>query len=207
MFSYMQPEWVISRTLRDSITIMNGVFRRIVTPSALNKLPTPGNLRYQRANARLRVVVDRIIDEYRRHGVNRGDLLSVQVPDDARAESATALNLAIRVIVLANDLGSLRADVTPSDDPDALVDINTVVLAGRVSGSVESAVQQAVTDHNALVRRFRALVERGGPDGERLSPFLAVVRHVVNGNLRGTRYLTAERYPGSSETLRNLDPV
>ncbi|MCS7477935.1 cytochrome P450 [Umezawaea endophytica] len=77
MFSHMQPEWIISRTLRDSITIMNGVFRRIVTPSALNRLPTAGNLRYQRANARLRVVVDRIVDEYRRHGVNRGDLLSV----------------------------------------------------------------------------------------------------------------------------------
>ena len=77
MFSYLQPEWVLSRTLRDSITVMDGVFRRIITPSVLNKLPTPGNLRYNRANARLRVVVDRIIDEYRRHNVNQGDMLSV----------------------------------------------------------------------------------------------------------------------------------
>lgn len=87
MFSYMQPDWILSRTLRDSITIMNGIFRRIVTPSALNRLPTPGNLRYNRANARLKEVVERIVDEYRRHDVDRGDLLSVLI--NAQSDPAT----------------------------------------------------------------------------------------------------------------------
>ncbi|MCS7477937.1 hypothetical protein ACFFQW_42510 [Umezawaea endophytica] len=135
-------------------------------------------------------------------------LLGARVPETA---SEDLLDLAIRVVVLANDLGSLRADGTPPDSPDALVDINTVVLAHDGTGSVEEAVHQAVLDHNALVLRFRAaerdLVEHAGPDDERTSAFLSVVRHVVNGNLRGTRYLTAERYPGSAETLGRLDLV
>ncbi|MFJ2158070.1 cytochrome P450 [Streptomyces sp. NPDC087856] len=83
MFSHMQPDWILSRTLRDSITIMNGVFRRIVTPSSLNRLPTPGNIRYNRANVRLKSVVDKIIDEYRQHEVNRGDLLSVLLENES----------------------------------------------------------------------------------------------------------------------------
>ena len=94
MFSYMQPEWIISRTLHDSITVMNGVFRRIISPPALNRLPTRGNLRYRRANARLRVVVDRIIDEYREHGVNRGDLLSALLnAEDAPSEAGTSTKI------------------------------------------------------------------------------------------------------------------
>ena len=40
-----------------------------------------------------------------------------------------------------------------------------------------------------------------------IDTFLTVVRRVVNGNLDGTRHLTGERYPGSSETLRLLDSV
>ena len=77
MFSHMQPDWVLDSALRDSITIMNGVFRRIIAPSFINRLPTPDNIRYNKANARLRGVVDRIIEEYRRSSVDRGDLLSV----------------------------------------------------------------------------------------------------------------------------------
>ncbi|MBY8887015.1 cytochrome P450 [Streptomyces sp. PTM05] len=87
MFSYMQPDWLLKRALRDSITIMEGVFRRIITPSALNRIPTLGNLRYNRANARLRAVVDEIIDEYRRHDVDRGDMLSVLLKAESEQQA------------------------------------------------------------------------------------------------------------------------
>jgi pentalenene oxygenase len=88
MFTYMQPDWVLSQALRDSIVVMDGLFRRIVAPSFVNRLPTPDNLRFNRANARLRTVVDRIIDEYRRHGVNCGDMLSSMLNVEECSSSA-----------------------------------------------------------------------------------------------------------------------
>jgi cytochrome P450 len=82
MFTYMQPDFVLSRALEDSIELMDGLFRRAVAPSLVNKMPIPGNLRYNHANKRLRSVVGRIIDEYRSHGVNCGDLLSFLLAGD-----------------------------------------------------------------------------------------------------------------------------
>ena len=136
-------------------------------------------------------------------------LLRTAVP--VPAVSANVLDLATRIVILANDLGSMRADERPPDDQDTLVDINTVLLRSRALGSMEQAVREAVIDHNALAARFRAaradLLRDVGPDSTPTSTFLTVVRRVVNGNLDGTRHLTGERYPGSSETLRLLDSV
>ncbi|GGO93382.1 cytochrome P450 [Wenjunlia tyrosinilytica] len=77
MFSYMQPDLVLSQALDDTIVVMDSLFRRTVAPTLLNNMPLPANIRYNRANQRIRDLVDRIIHEYRSHGVNCGDLMSV----------------------------------------------------------------------------------------------------------------------------------
>lgn len=64
--------------LRRSIGILlTQGFRQIITPGSLAKMPTPGNRRYTRANARLKEIVQGIIDDYRRQGVDHGDVLSI----------------------------------------------------------------------------------------------------------------------------------
>ncbi|MCX4679130.1 cytochrome P450 [Streptomyces sp. NBC_01433] len=64
--------------LRRSIGILLAQgFRQIITPGSLVRMPTPGNRRYARANARLRGIVQGIIDDYRHQGVDHGDVLSI----------------------------------------------------------------------------------------------------------------------------------
>jgi len=137
-------------------------------------------------------------------------LLRTRVAENFTSESMDVLDFAIRIVIIANDLGSLRADDASSDRPGILADINTVLLRGRVLG-LKGAVREAIDDYNTLVTKFQAiqrgLPQHAGHDGSGMSTFLAVLRHVVNGNLDGTRHLTKERYPGSSQILRRLDSI
>jgi cytochrome P450 len=65
----------ISRALTDAL----GLYRRIINPLGplLDRLPTPGARRMQRARERLDATIYRIIAERRRSGEDRGDLLSM----------------------------------------------------------------------------------------------------------------------------------
>ncbi|HEU5473547.1 MAG TPA: cytochrome P450 [Actinophytocola sp.] len=57
--------------------VMDGMYRRVVAPWAgLYRLPTPGNRRFEAARTQLRDLVHGIIAEYRRAGVDHGDLMS-----------------------------------------------------------------------------------------------------------------------------------
>ncbi|MDO0936491.1 cytochrome P450 [Streptomyces sp. DG2A-72] len=56
---------------------MAGIYRRLLTPTALERLPTPANRAYDRARARLHHIVDQIIDEPGRDRTDHGDLLSI----------------------------------------------------------------------------------------------------------------------------------
>lgn len=66
---------VIGGALRDVLSL----FPRFVLPFAglLHRLPLPSTRRFDRASARLDEVVYRMIDDRRRSGVDRGDLLSM----------------------------------------------------------------------------------------------------------------------------------
>ncbi|MFJ2158072.1 hypothetical protein [Streptomyces sp. NPDC087856] len=138
-------------------------------------------------------------------------LLHVAVPEDFSAECTRVTDLAIRIVILVNDLGSLRNDEEPTPRvPGALVDINSVLTRARVLGSRCEAVRQAIDEHNVLVAELRTaqqdLLLRCGHVSW-AAVFLDVVRGVVGGNLRGTRDLTAQRYPGAGELLQKLDPL
>jgi len=57
--------------------VLGGLFRRVTdTTGILTRLPTPGNRRYAKAAAYLRRTIHEVIEQYRRHGADTGDLLS-----------------------------------------------------------------------------------------------------------------------------------
>jgi cytochrome P450 len=65
----------IGAALNDALA----AFKRLTNPLGviLDRLPTPGTLRVRRASARLDATIYRMIDERRRSGEDRGDLLSM----------------------------------------------------------------------------------------------------------------------------------
>jgi cytochrome P450 len=56
--------------------LTEGAFKRAVSPGLLEKLPTPGNRRFDAAVTRVRAVVENAIEAYLAHGVGHGDLLA-----------------------------------------------------------------------------------------------------------------------------------
>ncbi|MFI6211385.1 cytochrome P450 [Nocardia brasiliensis] len=87
MFSDTIPSAVMRQTLEDLHTVMSGATWRMVAPMGADRLPTPGNLRYHRARARLRGTLDTLIAQRRASGIDNGDLISAllaaQDPDGA----------------------------------------------------------------------------------------------------------------------------
>lgn len=72
--------------------LFDQLIRRTLLPSELlQKLPTPGNRRFDAANARLRRIIGSIIDRYRADGRDRGDVLSMLLlaRDEHTGESMT----------------------------------------------------------------------------------------------------------------------
>ncbi|GAA2594834.1 cytochrome P450 [Dactylosporangium fulvum] len=65
--------------------LLKGVTRRIALPVRwLEKLPTPGNRRFDTARQRLADSLGDVIEEYRQRGVDHGDLMAILL--EARAE-------------------------------------------------------------------------------------------------------------------------
>lgn len=82
----------VAQTARDFNTFMVGVYRRILMPSPLNALPTPGRRRYHDAIARLRAMASAIIAE--RRASARDDILSMMLAardEDGQGMSETEL--------------------------------------------------------------------------------------------------------------------
>ncbi|MFH8385532.1 cytochrome P450 [Kitasatospora sp. NPDC018058] len=78
--------------VHDSMNIViKGVARRVMMPlPGLNRIPTPGNRRYQRARADLAEITKRLIADYRAAGTDHHDLLSILLAardDDGRGLS------------------------------------------------------------------------------------------------------------------------
>lgn len=82
MMSNALPPTVVRQCARDWETVISGAYRRMLIPPPLDRLPTPGNLRYRQANRRLRETVNNVIAERRATPHDRGDLLSALVTPD-----------------------------------------------------------------------------------------------------------------------------
>lgn len=77
MFANALSPSQLQQTRDDVAVVLSGIYRRTVMPPPLDRLPTSGNRRYDRARARLRRIIGGIIDEYRASGIDHGDLLSI----------------------------------------------------------------------------------------------------------------------------------
>ncbi|MFE2547431.1 cytochrome P450 [Streptomyces sp. NPDC059355] len=57
-------------------TILHAMYVRLLMPSSLTRLPTPGNRRYQQALDRIHTAVDHAVQDYRSSGEEHADLVS-----------------------------------------------------------------------------------------------------------------------------------
>jgi cytochrome P450 len=77
LFSTSVDDDAVAEVQRGIPLVLEAIVRRAFAPTGLmEKLPTPFNLRYRAASARIHQLLDRLVAEYRSHGVDRGDLLS-----------------------------------------------------------------------------------------------------------------------------------
>nr|WP_138968800.1 cytochrome P450 [Streptomyces sp. YIM 121038] len=86
MFGTALPATTVNRLIDDLTTVMNGLGRRMLMPPLVNKLPLPGNRRFERARQRLRHTLTQAIAASVSAGTGYGDLLSILV---RLADSAT----------------------------------------------------------------------------------------------------------------------
>jgi pentalenene oxygenase len=70
------PKDALQQVLEDVNYGIGGIFKRMLTPPPLDRLPTPSNLRFRNAQRRLRATLAEVIAARRRDGTDRGDLLS-----------------------------------------------------------------------------------------------------------------------------------
>ncbi|MEV4559740.1 cytochrome P450 [Kitasatospora sp. NPDC049285] len=123
--------------------VLKGMYQRMLTPAPLDRLPTPGRLQYDRANARLRRIAGEHIAAYQRSGVDHGDLLSLLLAardDDAQPLSeAEAYDQIVNIMVASIEtMGSLLASVMyvltahPEVERRLHQEVDTV-LAGRAA--------------------------------------------------------------------------
>lgn len=76
MYSGALPPMVLDRTLADMTILIGDIYRQLLTPAPLRRLPTPANRRYQRARAGFRATMNTVLAQRRADDVDRGDLLS-----------------------------------------------------------------------------------------------------------------------------------
>lgn len=94
MLGGLLPPEHLRQAVRDAIVVQLATYRRTITPAVLNRIPTPGNLRYERAVAGLHKTVTDIIARAHAAPADHGDLLSALLaardpgnPDDSADDS------------------------------------------------------------------------------------------------------------------------
>ncbi|MFF4012719.1 cytochrome P450 [Streptomyces sp. NPDC001717] len=77
LFSTTVAPEVLTQAVNDLNTVVGGLSVRMAIPPGLDRLPAPGNRRYQQARARLPRTLRRLVTERRAAGTDHGDLLSM----------------------------------------------------------------------------------------------------------------------------------
>ncbi|WP_327138908.1 cytochrome P450 [Nocardia sp. NBC_01327] len=91
MFSDALPPAAVRIAMSDVTTLFNGLYSQLATPSALRRLPIPGNRRYRKANTRLRATLAAIITDRRTAENNYDDLLATLLSAHDNAAETDAL--------------------------------------------------------------------------------------------------------------------
>jgi cytochrome P450 len=91
MFSDVLPPATVDQVIKDLDTITAGMYRRMLLPPPLDRLPTPGNVRYSRAIARLRTVIGEVVAHHRASAEQAGLLSAFMAAHDAELMTDTEL--------------------------------------------------------------------------------------------------------------------
>jgi cytochrome P450 len=157
------PPAALETMLADMNVILAGVTWRSVLPKSLDRMPTPANRRYRRAQERLRGVVTGVIEDYRARGTDQIDLLS-------------------------GLLGSFDPGPPGLTDAEIHDQVLTFLLAGtETTANVVSWALHLVAQHPELEERLRAEAAGVLGDGEITVAELAgltVSRQVVLETMR-----------------------
>lgn len=103
LFSMDFDQDAVDDVVRSLPILLDGIRRRLLAPTdLLERLPTAGNRRFNAAIRRIHEVVDRIIAEYRRTGVDHGDLASMMllVRDEETGEGLSDLQVRDEVLTM-----------------------------------------------------------------------------------------------------------
>lgn len=106
LFSTELGKEAIEEARRSIYLIIQQGMIRALSPKFVEKLPIPGNRRFDEAIGRMRAIVLEVIREWRAEGVDRGDLLSTlllagMTDEQARDEVLTLLTAGIETTALA----------------------------------------------------------------------------------------------------------
>ncbi|GII95959.1 cytochrome P450 [Sinosporangium siamense] len=170
MFSTGLPPESRDHFIADLDVLLQGAYRRSLTPPAITRLPTPGNRRYLQAGERMRHMLETIVAERRARGGDRGDLLSALLA--ARDEEADpAVGESARL-----------------SDGEVIDQVVTFFTAGSetTAGIVQWALHE-LTKAPEVAERVRAEVDEvlaGAPAGIEHLPRLAETGRVVSEILR-----------------------
>lgn len=161
------PPDAFSQALDDVTTVLRGIYRRAVLPPFLNRLPTPGNRRYQQAHTRLRKTVSDIITNHRSRGSDCGDILSALMPACNRTSED-------------HDRGLTDTEISDN--------ILTFLIAGTETAAMTLAwALHLVGQHPDVEGRLHAetsAVLAGRPACFEHLPDLEFARHVITETLR-----------------------
>ncbi|MFC5760936.1 cytochrome P450, partial [Actinacidiphila bryophytorum] len=166
MFSTSVGERAIPEVAYCMPLIMRGVYQRMVAPTGWQeRMPTPGNRRFDALRARMHAVIGETIEDQRRAGTDRGDLLSILV--NARDE----------------DTGAGLTDAEIYDQ------VMTLLIGGtETTGNTMAWVFHVLAEHPEIERRLHAELDEVLPDGRAPEfadlPRLDYTWRVLNETLR-----------------------
>jgi cytochrome P450 len=152
----------------DLAAMVAGIYRRMVLPAAVARLPTPGSLRYRRAKRRLRNMVITLVAERSATGGGGDDLLAALLA--ARDNQGTGTGA--------------RATLTQSELVDQIV--THLAAGGETTANALTWALDLLARHPAVQRRLQDETARvlDGPAGYEDLPNLRFTQRIVNEALR-----------------------
>ncbi|MEV0106501.1 cytochrome P450 [Nocardia sp. NPDC050799] len=171
MFSGALAPHVRDRALADVTVIVNGLYRRMLAPPLLNRLPTPGSRRYGRAHARLRELMAHIVAQRRIDGTDHGDLVSAMLA--ARLPTDTAAPV---------DIGGGMTDSQICDQLMAFFIAGSETTASALAWALHLLVAHPEIEERLHQETARVL--EGAPARFRDLPDLPLTGHIITEALR-----------------------
>lgn len=166
----------VTEVCRSLGPILNGVTKRAMLPDVYERIPTPGNRRFDAGLRRLTAIVDEVIKAYRESGADHGDLLSMLVSSEMTdAEIRTQV---MNILMAGTDTTAITLSwafhelaVNPDVRRKVFDEVDTVLAGRPVTAAdlaklsyVERVVAETVRRHTPvwlLMRKALAPVELG----------------------------------------------